>query len=245
MEKHRSVFEKDITIAPSLCDSTAKLSIPGVFSVFMDMAAEHAEEIGCGIGMIKKRGLFWITVRTKILVRKLPDLSSHACAVTWPSVPERFRCMRYYLLKQGEEVLCEGKTEWAVFDMERNRLSRADSVYPEDLVMEEKTACDIPFIRSADDIPPEHEKAVYTVRSTDIDFGGHMNNAAYIKALFSCLSSSERSSINVRSMEAVFRAQTFENEQLSVRMRDDPDGKDVTFVKEDGRTCFIARIDTV
>ena len=78
MEKHRSVFEKDITIAPSLCDSTAKLSIPGVFSVFMDMAAEHAEELGCGIGMIKKRGLFWITVRTKILVRKLPDLSSHA-----------------------------------------------------------------------------------------------------------------------------------------------------------------------
>ena len=133
MEKHRSVFEKDITIAPSLCDSTAKLSIPGVFSVFMDMAAEHAEDLGCGIGMIKKRGLFWITVRTKILVRKLPDLSSHACAVTWPSVPERFRCMRYYLLKQGEEVLCEGKTEWALYDVTQKRITSASSIYPEDL----------------------------------------------------------------------------------------------------------------
>ena len=39
-------LEKTFAIVPSQCDSTARLGIPNAFSLFMDIATEHADQLG-------------------------------------------------------------------------------------------------------------------------------------------------------------------------------------------------------
>ena len=63
-----------LTITPSLCDFDGKLSIPDCFSVFQDIAADHAERLGVGADAMINRGLFWLTVKTKIRFLRRPAM---------------------------------------------------------------------------------------------------------------------------------------------------------------------------
>ena len=66
-------IEKEIVILPSLCDGSGRLGIPDAFALFMDIASEHAEALGCGIGALGKKGLFWLTVRTRVRFFRRPE----------------------------------------------------------------------------------------------------------------------------------------------------------------------------
>jgi len=58
-------LEKQVSVALSMCDNTGKLAIPHIFSLFMDLAAEHGDTIGVGMDVLSQKGLFWLTVKPK------------------------------------------------------------------------------------------------------------------------------------------------------------------------------------
>ena len=45
----------------SRCDLTGRLGVADVFSLFMDAAAIHAQQLGVGAEAMIGRGLFWLT----------------------------------------------------------------------------------------------------------------------------------------------------------------------------------------
>ena len=51
-------MDKQIKIVPSMCDNTSRLSLHGIFSMFMDLASEHGANIGIGADFLNSRGLF-------------------------------------------------------------------------------------------------------------------------------------------------------------------------------------------
>ena len=84
-------FEKQTVIPLSLCDSRGRLSVHSVFGIFMDLAAEHAELIGLGADSMAERNMFWLTVRTKIRISKLPKMMTPVIGCTCPESPGRER----------------------------------------------------------------------------------------------------------------------------------------------------------
>ena len=80
----KCVYSKQITILPSLCDFDAKLSVPSAFALFMDAATEHAELLGFGMNALVPRGLFWLTVRSKVRFIRRPSLTETVTVTTWP-----------------------------------------------------------------------------------------------------------------------------------------------------------------
>ena len=87
-----------------------------------------------------------------------------------------------------------------------------------------------------------HPYAQYTVRSTDIDVGGHMNNAAYLKALFGTFSCQELAETNIRSVDALFRAPCFEGDELLWQRAETPEGFQIRAACKD-KTVFLAAIE--
>ncbi|MBR2832304.1 MAG: hypothetical protein IKE57_05200 [Oscillospiraceae bacterium] len=234
-------YTKKLMIPLSACDSTARLAVHNTFALFMDIATVHAEELGCGAGAMMGRGLFWLTVRTKILFHRMPRLMEEVAASTWPGVPGKFKVMRYYTLESGGELLAEGKTEWAVSDMRTGRLQPADGIYPPELILDETTAADEPFVRISDDFPPE-ELGRYTVRSTDIDLGGHMNNAAYVRAVMGMFAAKQLKEMRISAMDVCFRAPCYEGETLTVRSKETGGALDLGMIRPDGKTALLVRI---
>lgn len=229
-------LEKDFLVLTSMCDDTARLSVPAVFSVFMDLATEHAQTLGCGGDALSERGLFWLVVRTKINIVNRPPLMRALRAATWPEEAGRARCTRYYSLSDGK-FLVEGKTEWAVADIESGRPQRVDSVYPEGMAFCEDKVCEEPFSRVSADFSDAEQFATYTVRSTDIDLAHHMNNAAYIRALFGAFSCKELEEMNIRSVEIAYRIPCFEGDELAFLKRPTENGLEIGILRADGTTA--------
>lgn len=237
-----SRLKKNIDIRVSMCDHNGVLSTPAIFSLFMDLASEHGSMIKVGMKELSAKGLFWLTVKTKVRIHHRPEMLAVVEADTWPEKPGRIRCNRYYALRDGDKLLAEGKTEWAVIHMASGKLQKASEVYPADLEHSTDAVCSQPFARIPDDFADCPEIGTYTVRSTDIDVGQHMNNAAYVRVLFGAFSCKQVDEMNVQEAEIAFRSPCYEGDTLSIRTRPTENGVDVGMVRPDGTTAAAARL---
>ena len=234
-------YARTLTILPSMCDASGRLGVPDAFALFMDIATEHAELLGVGMHGLMRKGLFWLTVRTRLRFHRRPALVEQVTAETWPEKPERSRCNRDYRLTQGGETLIEGKTEWMITNLKTGRLFPTDGVFPEDLEIVEDRVLPEPFMRLQDDFEGAEDIGAYTVRSTDIDLGGHMNNAAYVRAIAGAFSTGEWRALDIQEMEVAFRAPCFEGNRLRIQRRRAEEATELRLSCE-GKTIVLARI---
>ena len=233
-------YTQEYTVLPSVCDSAALLSVPDTFALFMDLAAIHAELLRFDTPTLMKQGLFWLTVRTRIRFRRRPKMAERVTLVTWPEQPGKLRTDRDYVVEQNGERLIEGKTEWTIWEMETGKMHPMAGIFPPDFVFYPDAVWTEPFTRAKDE--PLDEFARYTVRSTDIDLGGHMNNAAYVRAIAGAFSREAWQGMDIREMEIAFRAPCYEGDTLVLQKRDEGDALSLRAALPDGKTIVLAKI---
>ncbi len=233
---------KEYKIPASFTDNRLLLSYPAVFSVFMDLASEHADILNIGADRLIKDNLIWIASKTKVIIHKRPEMLRDVTISTWPEKPGNIRMNRYYTICQGDEILIEGKNEWTIFDLNTNRPRKTAEVYPADIEHLPDIVCSEPFDRIPTSFDAFEDYASYTVRSGDIDSSQHMNNVAYIRAVMGSFSCKEIEEMDISQMEIAYRAQCFEGETLSFRRREEGKLIDIGIIKSDGTTAAVLRI---
>ena len=67
MENH---LIKSYLLPASLCDNTAHLSIPDIFSLFMDLASEHGAAMHLGMDDLAEKGLIWLTLDKRAITAR-------------------------------------------------------------------------------------------------------------------------------------------------------------------------------
>ena len=137
--------------------------------------------------------------------------------------------------------LIVGKTEWAVLNLDTMKPVPLTDVYPEGLVLPDAPEYDAPFVRVTGSLARADALGVYTVRSTDIDLGGHMNNAAYLRALFGVFSNAELAAMEIHEIDAGFRASCFEGETLQFYKKESGGALDLRIARGE-ETVLLARI---
>lgn len=238
----RNKLEKPVDIRVSLCHNRGRMSLPGFFALFMDLASEHGAELGLGMDDLAAKGLIWVAAKTRILIHEAPKMITVATAATWPEAPGRLRCNRFYTLKDGDRLLAEGKTEWIMLEPATGKMVKTEGNYPADLDHCPDVVCGLPFSRMDDKFDACTELGVYRVNSGDIDVSQHMNNVRYIQALMGMLTTAQIEQLGITGAEAIFRIQCFEGESLSIRTRPWEEGIDLAAVKPDGKTAMILRL---
>lgn len=234
-------FEQEILIPPSACDYSGRLGYAGAFAVLMDLATEHAERLGIGLAAMMAKKRFWVTVKTRIVFYERPAVSEAVRLVTWPERPGQVRCNRSYEIRRGDALLIAGRTEWAVMNTETNTIAPATDLFPADLDYVGASALNEPFARIPARFDGVEPFASYTVRSTDIDLGGHMNNAAYPRALFGAFTTGELSAMQAHSIDLIFRTPCYEGETLAFYKKEGEGVTDLRAARGDD-TVLLARI---
>lgn len=231
-------LEKPILILASDCDDSGRLGVRNLFEWFMDLAAEHAVRLGVGYFAMLERGCCWVAVRTRIRVYRRPPMGQTVRAETWPGKPGLAKSDRFYRVWSGDELLAEGRTEWAVQDLSTGAVRRTDSYGWPDITVREDRACADAFTRFGR--LTEGESFSYTVSSMDIDVGHHMNNVAYIRMLLSTFSTAELSDMDIREAEISYRRTCLEGEPLTIRRLRQGDAWLFQAEKADGETAVQA-----
>ena len=235
-------MEKEMRIPVSLCDSTGHLDVPGFFTIFMDMASEHATDINIGMDNLGEKGLIWLAVKSKFIFHHRPELFSTVTAATWPAQPARIRADRLYTMTQNGRLIAEGKNEWAIFHPESGKLVKFDTVYPKDFQHCEETACCEPYAKLKGDFADAQEIYRYKVASGDLDTSRHMNNVEYLKVIFSAFTSSQLEEMDVTEVDITYKNQCYEGEELVLKRKISEGGCEIGIIKADGTAGAIARI---
>jgi medium-chain acyl-[acyl-carrier-protein] hydrolase len=237
-------FEKEFTLTPDYCDARAGLSPLGAFTIFQAIATEHAEKIGVGGAAMAKRGEFWLTVHSRIDFLGSARLMQTLTAKTWPEGCDEksIRCFRSYSLRCGDALVAMGRTQWAILGPEQKVVPFGQSGFPREFPFTGEVAISDAPTRFRDDFTPDDFARNYTVRPTDIDFGRHMNNVAYIRVLLDCFSAKQIASGTISSIEAHYASPCLEGETLSVYQKQDGDTVRIAIKKPDGKPAVLAAV---
>lgn len=234
----QNFLEKEEVLLSSKLDYAGKLKTAGLFDLFMDLAAEHAEYLGVGYKTMLARRAFWLAIRTRVRIYRTPELQDKVKVRTWPGKPGMVKCDRFYSLTMDGETLAEGRTEWVAQNVDDGRvLKTVDFGYPLDLTPLPERVCDGPFTRFKERPDPADLLTSYTVGSRDIDTGRHMNNVAYVRMLMGTFSVAELERMDIAEVEIAYSAACREGEKLAVYRRRDEEGYHFLVQKPDGTTA--------
>jgi len=235
------IFVKEQPMLPSFGDHNAKLSLSKTAQIFMDIASYHAETLGIGYTGFEKMGLFWVAVKSRIIIVRRANMAEDVIVRTWPEKAGGFKCNRDYQIIANDEVIAYGKTEWGIIDSKDHLPQKAANIYPADLEINPEFCSPEPFHNMKGDFEGEL-LGTYTVKSVDIDYGKHMNNVAYVRAIESLFSCEELDKRDFTELEIHYKKPCFEKETLSFFQRENEGFTEIKALNEKGEIIILARM---
>lgn len=205
-------------LTPDLCGKQPKMQPPAAFLLFQNAASLHAEAIGNGTAALAERDCYWVATHSKIDFYNDANLLDMLTVSTWvnPAKPNAVRGYRGYDIFVGDKQIAEGLTEWVVLNRETGFVRFSEFGFPDDFEFQDYVACGGKLCRFRDEFTDDDEVYTFTVRTSSIDIGRHMNNVAYVRAFLDCFTADEVASMPVKTMEARYITACMEGEELKI-----------------------------
>ena len=230
-----------IKIMPSNVDCNSRLGFFDIFALFQNIAVDHSELLNYDQSVLTPKGLFWVTSKGRVKIYDRPSTGQYVELSTWPEKPDRIRGRRNYSFEKDGKRIIEASTEWDVIDRNKNRLFMLDNLYDESFEFYNEKIFEEPFYRFTSDFTGD-PFAEYTVRSIDIDFEGHMNNVAYMRALFGLFSSREIEELNIQDIEYQYKTPCYEGDTLYWYKEPGGTGLEICAKLKDNTVIFLAKL---
>lgn len=242
MSKVKCSLEVPLRAMPSMCDENSLMSIPAILDMFQDVAGIHADSVGIGALELEERGLFWIVSKIRLRINSRPLVQEMLEARTWIQPAERVSCERDWALYKDGEQLAYVRSIWAALRRDNFRPGHMADFYP-DSDFEIAPPDDRPFTRMGKDFDDAELLGEYTIRSVDIDRGGHMNNVNYVRAMLGCFTCAQLAEMDIRELDMQFILQCYEGETIRFVKRLSEEGlMEVGALNAEGKVCFMAAI---
>jgi acyl-CoA thioesterase FadM len=183
-------YTLEATVRFAEVDREQAMTLPALLQLLQEAAIRHADLYGVGAEGLAERGTSWVLNRLAVGIERYPLRDEALRVETWSTGVRGFRGFREFRLFCGAELLLSASSLWLWIDLRTRTLTRV----PEEL------AAAFP-IGGAGRAPfrPELEKLRFaapsagaaavpvTVRYSDFDANGHVNNTAFFDYLQTAL----------------------------------------------------------
>ena len=206
---------------------------------------DHAEKLGVGYQRLQAENKIWVLSRLLIKIARYPRWAETVRVHTWPRAAKSVFAMRDFEMfdSSGERMLA-GASAWLLLDTTTKKPLRVDK-----LVSEIQKS--FPDRRALEQEPQKLDRCEsnsasfdVTVRYTDIDVNGHVNNSRYIGWLMDAHSLELHRSHTVKSLEVNYLGETIAGDKISILTQEAVPGEyRHSMVKEDGTEVCRGRIE--
>ena len=209
-----------------------------------EAAGQHCIALGTDYETLAQRRLFWAVIRQRLTVTRLPRRGETVRVETWPMPTTRVaypRCVVAYD-EAGQECF-RSMSLWVLMDMDTRAmvLPGRSGVTVEGILRGIEPATPAALTPAH---PTEHYSR--TVRFTDLDRNGHMNNTRYMDWVADLCPSALHGARQLREMSLCYFAESLEGDALDLRREAmDPATEQVDIHREkDGKDerIFSARL---
>ncbi|MBT3175643.1 MAG: hypothetical protein HOG03_05415 [Desulfobacula sp.] len=174
IEKHHKINFFDI-------DHEFKLRIQSAARFFQEMAVLHSTKIGAGPDVLFEKGVVWLLNRLEIEFFRYPMLDEDIKLTTWSRGFKGYKGFREYHIHSSVGDIARGSGVWLFFDTKRKRISKVPAQISRLYAVEKEKwfEKEINDWQTCGIINPEKQIEI-SLRYSDFDVNGHVNNTIYL-----------------------------------------------------------------
>ncbi len=220
-----------------------KMSVADAMSMFQYAVTLHTDEMGVGFdSVLNNHGAKWVIAKARFEISRFPSKGETVKAVTWPLKPGAKRFGRCFSIRDEHDRDCiNAYTDWCLLDKSTSEVlntSVLGELFPE-YRTERKVGR---YSKFTLEVTQQNLRYKRTMRLSDLDINGHVNNISYIRMALDCFSCSEMKVMTIKSFEMIYRRQCFEGETLAFYRADDGDGCYIEAHAQNGDVVFTATV---
>ena len=176
------IIQRPYTIDFFDVDRHRNMTFKAMAKAFQGLATTHSAQVGAGYAVLSKKGLVWFLHRLKIEVAAFPVLLQDVRLMTWSRGFKGFKGFREYRIESAAgEALVKGSSVWLFYNFKKRRISKV----PAEISRCYEFNTQRNFETELDDWQPRLEFDPDTgmdisLRYSDFDMNGHVNNTEYI-----------------------------------------------------------------
>lgn len=207
------IFRKTYTVTDNATDRYDRLRPSMLLFFAQDAATSHCAEIGMDWNSMASRGMFWAVTRTKVEILRLPRHGETITVETWPMSNTRVAYPRATQMydEQGE-LLVRMVSIWVLMDLEKRSM-----------ILPGKSGLDFCGADRGGELKPPAglpvfqapESADRTVRYSDLDINGHLNNARYLDWVSDLTDSEFHRTHSLREMVICYISEAREGQNIT------------------------------
>jgi len=216
MRELKSSYMEEFTIRSYDTDIRQKLRVTRMFQYLQDVAGKHVADTPLGYGSLKERGQFWVLVRIRARIERMPSWKDQISIGTWAKKMDRMFAYREFEILDGGSPAVSVSSEWMLMDRETRKPCRLSTL-----------PAAMPTI-DRDSIPERLAKIVpegtplmevdRMARYSDIDMYHHVNNAKYIEWALDCFDVGFLSEHEIREIQVNFVAEVGPGEVVGITL---------------------------
>ncbi len=170
-------------------DRDERLRLPAVFKLLQEAAIKHADQFDAGARAMVTRGESWVLNRVAAVITRYPKYEEPLRIETWSSGIRGFKGFRDFRIHAADGPIASASSLWLYVALKTRSLARV----PETIAQAFPTRPG-PVLHPEIDklrlVPPgssaPHRTRV-SIRYSDFDGNGHVNNTAYLDYLQTAL----------------------------------------------------------
>ena len=213
---------KEFQISPVSLDRYGRLKISQLLGYLQDVAGEHSALLGTDQNALMDKNLFWAVIRHRVQITRLPGSGEKLRLETWPMPTTRTAYPRSTIAYDGKGNECfRSISLWILMDANTRAmvLPGKSGVEVSGLLR----GCELQAPSSL--IPKEMGNVqTRTVRYTDLDINGHMNNCRYPDWVLDLLPAAFHGQHEARELTLCYMSEVWENEEVALHWDLSEDG---------------------
>ncbi len=216
------IYRQQYLVEDNEVDCFGNLKPSMILFYAQDVAGNHCLQLGTDYESMAARGLFWAVIRHRVLVNRLPRRGEAITVETWPMPTTRVaypRATVAYDAKGGE--LFRIISLWVIMDMESRAMILPGKSGVEVLGLTRGGELAAPGSLAPKSLQNRDSR---TVRYSDLDRNGHMNNCRYLEWSTDLLPSAYHGSHRLTELTVCYLSEAREGESLALDWQQDENG---------------------
>ena len=183
-----------------------RMRLEALCRLLQEAAVIHSEQVGIHNRDLVANGTAWVLNKMAFDFRRLPTMGEDIRVVTWHRGSRGFRAYRDFEVLAGDELLASVATLWLFVDLEKKRPRRIPPEWPQAYTIEMDAAVDCDLDGWQPDASGTDETTLaITLRRSDFDPHGHVNNTAYFDFIETLLAAADVEDAALESLRIQFR----------------------------------------
>ena len=216
------IFRKSYHIPATAVDRFDRLKPSHILDYLQEVAGDHCILLGTNREALSAHGLFWAVLRHRVQISRLPRAGEDITVETWPMPTTRTAYPRAAVAYDADgRELFRSVSLWVLMDAHQRTM-----------VLPGKSSVTVDGTLRGDElaVPGSIVPKVFskqerrTVRFSDLDWNGHMNNCRYLDWVADTLPSAFHETHSAREFTVCYLSEAREGEEMTISWELTEDG---------------------